>query len=154
MKRLFPLAILLLLAACTAEAPSPEEMVRERIEEGRKYAANREISALVSMLTDDFTATRGINKQNLRAWLARFYLTTDSPQVFVRTGEIRVDRDTARATLLMATTNLSLQELDFDNLRGRLLYMEIDMRFVDAETWMVNRVEWRDARPQDLALFW
>jgi hypothetical protein len=154
MKRLFPPAILLLLAACTAEAPSPEEMVRERIEEGRQYAANREISSLVSMLTDDFTATRGINKQNLRAWLARFYLTTGSPQVFVRIRQITADRHRARATLLMATTNLSLKELDFDNLRGRLLYMEIDMRFVDEETWMVNRVEWRDARPEDVTLFW
>ena len=154
MKTRFPLAILLLLAACSAEAPSPEEMVRERIEEGRKYAANREISGLASMLTADFTATRGIDKQNLRAWLARFYLTTSSPQIVVRIGEITADRHTARTTLLMATTNLSLQELDFDNLRGRLLHMEIDMRFVDEENWMINRIEWRDARPEDLTLFW
>jgi hypothetical protein len=146
--------LLLLLAACSQEVPSPEEMVRERIEEARGFAANRKIDQLVGMVTDDFTASRGITRENLPTWLARFYLTTRSrsPQVLVRVREINADWQTAQATLLMGTTNLSLEELDFENFRGRLLHMEIDFRFVD-ETWMVSRVEWRDARPEDLALF-
>jgi hypothetical protein len=146
--------LLLLLAACSQEVPSPEEMVRERIEEARDFAANRKIEQLVGMVTDDFTASRGITRENLPTWLARFYLTTRSrsPQVLVRVREINADWQTAQATLLMGTTNLSLEELDFENFRGRLLHMEIDFRFVD-ETWMVSRVEWRDARPEDLALF-
>jgi uncharacterized lipoprotein len=146
--------LVLLLAACSQEVRSPEEMVRERIEEARDFAANRKIEQLVGMVTDDFTASRGITRENLPTWLARFYLTTRSrsPQVLVRVREINADRQTAQATLLMGTTNLSLEQLDFENFRGRLLHMEIDFRFVD-ETWMVSRVEWRDARPEDLALF-
>ena len=146
--------LVLLLAACSQEVPSPEEMVRERIEEARDFAANRKIEQLVGMVTDDFTASRGITRENLPTWLARFYLTTRSrsPQVLVRVREINADRQTAQATLLMGTTNLSLEQLDFENFRGRLLHMEIDFRFID-ETWMVSRVEWRDATPEDLALF-
>jgi len=146
--------LVLLLAACSQEVRSPEEMVRERIEEARDFAANRKIEQLVGMVTDDFTASRGITRENLPTWLARFYLTTHSrsPQVLVRVREINADWQTAQATLLMGTTNLSLEQLDFENFRGRLLHMEIDFRFVD-ETWMVSRVEWRDARPEDLALF-
>ena len=141
----------LLLSACSQELPSPEEMVRERIEEGREFAANRKIDQLVGMVTDDFTASRGITRENLPTWLARFYLTTRSPQVLVRIRGITADWQTAKATLLMGTANLSLEEMDFDNFRGRLLHMEIDFRFVD-EAWMVSRIEWRDARAEDLKL--
>lgn len=141
----------LLLSACSQELPSPEEMVRERIEEGREFAANRKIDQLVGMVTDDFTASRGITRENLPTWLARFYLTTRSPQVLVRIREITADWQTAKANLLMGTANLSLEEMDFDNFRGRLLHMEIDFRFVDA-AWMVSRIEWRDARAEDLKL--
>jgi hypothetical protein len=149
----FLLALLaLLLAACSQEVPSPEEMVRERIEEGRDFAANRKLEQLVGMVTDDFTASRGITRESLPTWLARFYLASRSPQVLVRVREINADWQTAKATLLVGTANISLEQLDFDNFRGRLLHMEIDFRFVD-ETWMVSRVEWRDARPEDLALF-
>jgi hypothetical protein len=147
------LSLLFLPAACSVDVPTPEEMVRERIEEGREYAARRETSELLGMLTDDFTATRGIDKQNLPAWMARFYLTTKSPQVFVRIREVTADWQTAKATLLMGTTNFSLSELNFDNFRGRLLHMEIHMRFVDDETWMINRVDWRDAKREDLTIF-
>jgi hypothetical protein len=150
--RLLIAMLALLLAACGTEVPAPEEMVRERIEEGRDYAANRKIEQLVEMVTDDFTASRGITRENLPTWLARFYLTTRSPQVLVRIREINADWQTAKATLLVGTANLSLEQLDFDNFRGRLLHMEIDLRFVD-ETWMVSRVEWRDARPEDLTVF-
>jgi hypothetical protein len=31
--------------------------------------------------------------------------------------------------------------------------MEIHMRFVDDETWMINRVDWRDAKREDLTIF-
>ena len=141
----------LFLAACSQEVPSPEEMVRERIQEGREFAANRKIEELVGMVTDDFTASRGITRENLPTWLARFYLTTRSPQVLVRIGEITTDSQTAKATLLMGTANVSLEEMNFDNFRGRLLHMVIDFRLVD-ETWMVTRVEWRDARAEDLKL--
>jgi hypothetical protein len=151
-QRLLIAMLALLLAACGTEVPAPEEMVRERIEEGRDYAANRKIEQLVEMVTDDFTASRGITRENLPTWLARFYLTTRSPQVLVRIREINADWQTAKATLLVGTANLSLEQLDFDNFRGRLLHMEIDLRFVD-ETWMVSRVEWRDARPEDLTVF-
>lgn len=151
-QRLLIAMLALLLAACGTEVPAPEEMVRERIEEGRDYAANRKIEQLVEMVTDDFTASRGITRENLPTWLARFYLTTRSPQVLVRIREINADWQTAKATLLVGTANLSLEQLDFDNFRGRLLHMEIDLRFVD-ETWMVSRVEWRDARPEDLTIF-
>jgi hypothetical protein len=151
-QRLLIAMLALLLAACGQEVPAPEEMVRERIEEGRDYAANRKIEQLVEMVTDDFTASRGITRENLPTWLARFYLTTRSPQVLVRIREINADWQTAKATLLVGTANLSLEQLDFDNFRGRLLHMEIDLRFVD-ETWMVSRVEWRDARPEDLTIF-
>ena len=150
--RLLIALLALLLAACGTEVPAPEEMVRERIEEGRDYAANRKIEQLVEMVTDDFTASRGITRENLPTWLARFYLTTRSPLVLVRIREINADWQTAKATLLVGTANLSLEQLDFDNFRGRLLHMEIDLRFVD-ETWMVSRVEWRDARPEDLTVF-
>ena len=150
--RLLVAMLTLLLVACSQEIPSPEEMVRERIEEGRELAANRKTDELVGMVTGDFTATRGITRENLPTWLARFYLTTRSPQVLVRIREITADTQTAQATLLMGTANLSLEQLDFDNFRGRLLHMVIDFRFVD-ESWMVSRVEWRDARPEDLALF-
>ncbi len=142
----------LFLAACShEELPTAEEMVRERIEEGREFAANRKIEELVGMVTDDFTASRGITRENLPTWLARFYLTTRSPQVLVRIREITADWQTAKATLLMGTANVSLEEMNFDNFRGRLLHMVIDFRFVD-ETWLVSRVEWRDARPEDLKL--
>ena len=150
--RLLVAMLALLLVACSQEIPSPEEMVRERIEEGRELAANRKTDELVGMVTGDFTATRGITRENLPTWLARFYLTTRSPQVLVRIREITADTQTAQATLLMGTANVSLEQLDFDNFRGRLLHMVIDFRFVD-ESWMVSRVEWRDARPEDLALF-
>ena len=141
----------LLLSACSQEFPSPEEMVRERIEEGREFAANRKIDQLVGMVTDDFTASRGITRENLPTWLARFYLTTRSPQVLVRIREITADWQTAKANLLMGTANVSLEEMDFDNFRGRLLHMEIDFRFVD-EAWMITHIEWRDARAEDLKL--
>ena len=143
----------LLLAACSQEVPTPEEMVRERIEEGRDFAANRKLEQLVGMVTDDFTASRGITRENLPTWLARFYLASRSPQVLVRVREINADWQTAKATLLMGTTNFSLSELNFDNFRGRLLHMEIHMRFVDDETWMINRVDWRDAKREDLTIF-
>ncbi|MDX1345846.1 MAG: hypothetical protein R3179_08100, partial [Sedimenticolaceae bacterium] len=127
----------LFLAACSNEFPSPEEMVRERIEEGRDYAANRKIEQLVGMVTDDFAASRGITRENLPTWLARFYLTTRSPQVLVRIREITADSQTAKATLLVGMANVSLEEINFDNFRGRLLHMVIDFRLVD-ETWMVT----------------
>ena len=147
-----PLILLtLLMAACSKEVPTPEEMVRERIEEGRDFAANRKIEELVGMVTDDFTASRGITRENLPTWLARFYLTTRSPQVLVRIREITADAQTAKASLLMGTANVSLEELNFDNFRGRLLHMVIDFRLVD-ETWMVSRIEWRDAGPEDLKI--
>ena len=139
----------LLLTACSSEVPAPEEMVRERIEEARAHAASRETEKLAGMVTDDFTASRGIDSRNLQAWLARFYLTSRSPQVVLKIREITADWQTASATILLGTANFSLEEMNFDNLRGRLLHMVIDFRFVD-ETWMVTRVEWRDARPEDL----
>jgi hypothetical protein len=149
--RLLIAMLALLLAACSQEVPSPEEMVRERIEEGRDFAANRKLEQLVGMVTDDFTASRGITRESLPTWLARFYLASRSPQVLVRVREINADWQTAKATLLVGTANISLEQLDFDNFRGQLLHMEIDFRFVD-EAWMVSRVEWRDAKPEDLKL--
>ncbi len=148
---LLAIMLALFLAACSQEALTPEEMVRERIEEGRDYAANRKIEQLVGMVTDDFAASRGITRENLPTWLARFYLATRSPQVLVRIREITVDSQTAKATLLTGMANVSLEEMNFDNFRGRLLHMVIDFRLVD-ETWMVSRIEWRDAGPEDLKI--
>jgi hypothetical protein len=147
--RLLVTLLALLLAACSSEVPAPEEMVRERIEEARAHAANRETEKLAAMVSDDFTASRGIDNRNLETWLARFYLANRSPKVWVKIREIDADWQTATATMLLGTANFPLEEMNFENLRGRLLHMVVDFRFVD-ETWMVARVEWRDATPEDL----
>ena len=155
MKRLFLLLLpiaLILLQACSEDIQSHEEMVRDRIEEGRQFATERKTDKLVAMVTDDFLATRGIDKKNLKIWMARFYLSSKSAKVFVRIKEVRADWQTAEATILMGTTNLSLKEMNLDKLRGRLLHMTINFRFID-EVWMINQVDWRDARPEDLTIF-
>lgn len=151
--RLLLLFLVSIVTACSVEVPDPEEMIRDRIEEGRQYAAERDTTGLISMVTDDFHATRDINKENLKTWMARFYLTSKSARVFIRIKEIEADWETGKVTLLMGTTNLSLKEINFKNMRGRLLHMVVHLEYVDDEIWMINQVDWRDAKPEDLTVF-
>jgi hypothetical protein len=80
-------------------------MVRERIEEARAHAANRETEKLAAMVSDDFTASRGLDSRNLETWLSRYYLANRSPKVWMKIREIDADWQTATATILLGTAN-------------------------------------------------
>ncbi len=149
-RRLFLCVVpILLLGACSRRELTPEQQVRERIEEGRQLAEQRDAGGLAALLSSDFRGPDGITRRDMRALLPRLFFRYRSPHFLVRIQGLNAlpdGRIRARLLVAMASAPLTLDKLL--EVHARLLALELRFQR-DGAAWRVLRGKWRNASLAD-----
>lgn len=139
----------LLLGACSRHELTPEQQVRERIEEGRQLAEQRDAGGLAELLSADFHGPDAITRRDMRALLTRLFFRYRSPHFLVRIQELHSlpdGRIRARLLIAMASAPLALDKLA--EIHARLMALELRFRR-DGDAWRVVQGKWRNASLAD-----
>lgn len=141
MKRGFLIALLFgLLSACGSKS-TPEEQVRAVIAAAETGAEARDLSAVMDLVAERYTDTRGQDKAAIRDLMRAYFIVNQSVHLLMRVEEIKFPADEiadARISVGMLGRQ-SAQEWQF----AADIY-EFDVRLLNEDgEWRLQSAEWR-----------
>ena len=131
-------------------APSPEERIRARIDEGVAAAEARDLAKLNGFLSEDYSDPRGMDRQAVMARVALQLRGVDVLHCLARTRDVQItEPGRGAATVLLAVADIPISDpRALGRLRAEL--WSVDLEFVEESgEWRVVSADWRTASAQD-----
>ena len=150
MMRIALLLLTLLVSACGSGERTPEQAIRDMIEEAELAVESRSVTAVTPHIADDYSDSSGRDRKTLAKLLAGYFLKNQSIHLLVQIKEITLQSDEhARVQLYVAMAGQPL-----DNV-GQLIAIRADLHYFDLELvrvgdeWVVAAGQWRRANQSD-----
>ena len=136
---LLVLALATLLGVGCSEPLPDEARIRQRIEAMSTATADKNLSAVMAPIHEDFLGNQRIRKANLRGLVLIHYQRHKNVHVFVHDVEVKVSGDAAEVTcnVILAGRNELLPE------QGRVLKVTSEWTKLD-DDWQVVSASWHD----------
>lgn len=127
-----------ILAACSEPIPG-ETRIRQRIDAMSAATGNKDLSAVMAPVHDDFLGNERIRKANLKGLTIVHFQRHKNVHVFVNDIEVVLTGDTAEVTcnVVLAGRSSMLPE------EGRVLRVTSQWKKLD-DDWFVVSASWRD----------
>jgi hypothetical protein len=133
---------MLLSWGCGGE--SPEAQVRAVIETGEVAAEDRDLSALMDLVSPDYVDDQGRDRSELRHYVHGYLITNQSIRLLTRIDRIEFPyRDMARVDLTLGSLGREATEDSSFDLAADVQRLSIELQLDDGE-WKVTRAR-RDA---------
>jgi len=143
------LATLLLtaLTACSSGPDSPEDQVRDLIEQAADAAERKAIDELHPLVSDEYNDAQGHDKKFIKRLLFAYLMRNQSIHLFTRIKTIAMNGpDRAEAEVVVAMTGQPVEDAaTFDWLRGDLYHFVLDFIHRGGGDWEVIQAKWRRA---------
>lgn len=142
---------LLTLCGCGRAPETPEDQLRQLIQEAEAAVESRHLSDLTVLIDPAYTDAEGRNFYQLRGMIAGYFFRHPSIFVISRVDRIELTGDAAAKVLLYAGLAGSAQEAagPLSGWRANLLRFELDFRRNAAGDWRLHSADWRPATRED-----
>ena len=139
-----------LLLACSGEALTPEQEIRQFIDKAAEAAENRNADALDELMHRDYLDQKGYSKKQLgkllRVYFFRnkniFLLTRISNIEFLADNQARVDLHVAMAASAISDVNALV------GLRSQMNRFELQL--IKEDVWLLQNARWSPASIADM----
>lgn len=143
--RLTSFTLVLALAACLAscgDAESPEQQIRQVIQQMEKAAEARDVGDLVQHLSSEYRDKNGLDSQAAARYARGYFIANQSIHLLTRIEEIEFPfQDEARARVLIGMVGTDADAAGNWDLAADLVEFNIALRQEDGE-WKVSFAEW------------
>ena len=131
--------LLLVLAACSRS--TPEQALRQQITQMQLGVEQREPSAVIAPLAEDFLGNGGMDRQGLERLLRAQLLLNQNIEVVLGPVQAHIDGENAQAdfTVMLAGGNGRFFE------RGRIHQVSTHWR-AQGDQWLLYRAQWGDGK--------
>lgn len=149
-RRLAAVAILIILAACTDDAISPEQAIRQFVAQGVEAGEARSVDAIDALLHPDYRDQQGYDRDRLGKLLQLYFLRHQNVHLFTRIDEIGLlADDEAEVNLFVAMAGSAITDAGaIPSLRARIYRFEL--RLLRTDRWRLQYARWQPATFADL----
>ena len=139
----------LLLRACSDEAQSPEEEIRQFIDTGVEAAEARSVDGLEELIHADYRDQKGYSKNQLTNLMRGLFFRHKKVFLFTRIEEINlISEGEAIVNLKVAMAGSQITGLEaLTNLRAQLYAFELHL--LKTDDWLLQHAKWRRASLAD-----
>ncbi|MBC8211435.1 MAG: hypothetical protein H8E21_10230 [Gammaproteobacteria bacterium] len=139
------ITFLLVLQACSSTPLSPEDEIRQFIDNGIKAAENRSASDLSELIHDSYRDEKKLDKLQLRKLAQLYFFRHKSIFLFSKIREIKLHSKTqASVTLHVAMAGSVIADASMlSSLRARVYKFELEL--VKQDTWLLQQAAWQPA---------
>jgi len=135
----------LLLQACSDNAQSPEDEIRQFVESGIEAAENRDLDDLSDLIHAKYVDQKGYGKKQLEGLLRAYFFRHKDFYLFTKIEEIDLyAEDQATVLLYVAMAGSVISDIDaMAALRARIYRFELQLARED--DWLLQQASWRPA---------
>ncbi|MDJ0833944.1 MAG: hypothetical protein QNJ69_10515 [Gammaproteobacteria bacterium] len=145
------IGLMLTLQGCSDDGISPEDEVRQFIENGIQAAENRNSGDLSDMLFDFYTDQNGYDKKKLVNLLRAYFFRHKNIHLFSRIRDVRMltDRE-AEVVMHVAMAGQVISDVTaLASLRADLYRFELDL-VKEGDDWLLRSAKWKRAQMNDM----
>ena len=146
---LLVLSVALLLAGCSGEETSQEQLLRNTIDQIQAAAENRQLGELMEHVSDNYKDARGRTRKEVRAISQLQFIRNPKIYTFKLVKSLALQDDLhATATVLVALAGTPIDNASaLSGLRAEL--MRFDLKFEFDEQWQIVAAKWQRALAAD-----
>jgi len=142
-------SLLLVLAACSGPASSPEERVRALIGEGEQAAEQRSIGFFADHIAEDFSAGDGSGRRELVRLLQGYFLRHQSIHLLVKTESVHSENGRIHALLYAGLAGSPVEGFE-QLLAMRAGLYRFELQFTADDEPMLVAASWRRADVEEV----
>ena len=138
------------LLACSEEALTPEQEIRQFVEKASEATENRSADDLDELMHRDYLDQKGYNKKQLGKLLRVYFFQNKNIFLLTRISEIEFLADNrARVDLHVAMAGSAISDVNaLAGLRARMYRFELQL--IKEGEWMLQNAKWAPANIADL----
>jgi hypothetical protein len=143
---LFPLVL-----SCSAEPDSPEARIRALLERAELGAEEKDVDAMMELVSIDYKDAAGRRKHNIHGLLAFYFLRNQSIHLLTRVQEITFpEPEQSEVTVLVAMAGRPIESAsDLIGIRSSLYRFDFALTDEGDGEWKVHGAEWKPAQRED-----
>lgn len=147
---LFTTVLLMALVGCSDRDLSPEDEIRQYIENGVNAAENRSHRDLADLIDASYRDEKGNNKQKITQLARAYFFRHKNIYLFTKLDDIKFLTDNeAEVTLHVAMAGTEISDINLlSNLRARVYRFELEL--IKEESWLLKKARWQPANPGNL----
>jgi len=127
---------------CATEL-SPQEQVRQTLEDAENFARDRNLDQLREFVSKDYMDAEGRDRRGLTQMVALYFRNTDTLFLRTRAGAIDfVGSDEAHATVVAAIADVPIDDLDLNQLSADFVRFELTLRH-EGKDWKIVEANWK-----------
>jgi hypothetical protein len=144
------IAAVLLMEACSEDALSPEDEIRQFIEAGVEAGENRSVDDLSELIHPDYLDQRGFNRTQIGKLLRAYFFRHKNIHLFTRIDEIELlTENEASVSLHVAMAGTVISDVNaLSSLSARIYRFELQL--FKQEEWLLRHASWAPASIGDL----
>ncbi|MEM7562032.1 MAG: hypothetical protein AAF353_03160 [Pseudomonadota bacterium] len=148
--RFTPILLVFVLSACSEEALTPEEEIRQFIEQAVESAEKRSADELDELMHRDYLDQSGYNKKALGKLLRLYFFRHKNIYLFTRIDDIHVfSENEAEVDMHLAMAGSVIADVNaLASLRARMYRFEL--RLLKDEEWLLQHAKWSPASIADM----
>ena len=145
---LIGLLLSLVLAACSSDTLTPQDEIRQFIDQGIEAAESRSAGDLAELIHDNYHDEKKLDKLQLKKLAQLYFFRHKNIFLFSKIREIKLHSSTqASVTLHVAMAGSVIADASMlSSLRARVYRFELEL--VKQDNWLLQQAAWQ---PADLA---
>ena len=147
---IFVLSCVSLLLACSEEALTPEQEIRQFVDKAAEAAENRSADDLDELMHRDYLDQKGYNKKQLGKLLRVYFFRNKNIFLLTRISEIEYLADNqARVDLHVAMAASAISDVNaLTGLRAQMYRFELQL--IKQDEWLLQNARWSPASIADM----
>lgn len=142
---------ILLLIGCDDKTGSPEDEIRQFIQQGVEAAEARKAGDLKTMLNEDYRDQQGNDKARITSLMRALFFRHKNIHLFTKIDEIHFPTsENASVSLFVAMTGSVVTDVSMlSGLRAQIYRFELELIKND-DQWLLRNANWRRASARDI----
>ena len=146
----FLLFIFLCITSCSDEATSPEEEIKQYIENGKLATEKRNHSELADLIDESYKDQRGWNRLDIKKVARAYFFTHKNIHLLTKIDSIDFqNKNSAFVILHVAMAGNVITDLNsLSSLRARIYKFELQL--IKNDVWLLQQAKWETANFKDM----
>jgi len=146
----FLLFIFFFITACSNEITSPEEEIKQYIENGKQAAEKRNHSELADLIDESYKDQRGWNRLDIEKIARAYFFTHKNIHLLTKLESIDFqNKNSAFVVLHVAMAGNVITDLNsLTSLRARIYKFELQL--IKNDVWLLQQAKWETANIKDM----
>jgi hypothetical protein len=138
------------LISCSDETLSPENEIKQFIENGKIAAESRSHNDLAELIDEQYRDQKGWDKKQIKNLARAYFFTHKNIYLFTKIRSIDFqDQNRAFVILHVAMAGSAIDDLSaLSSLRARVY--EFQLQLIKDDVWLLQQAKWKSANIKDM----